>query len=517
MITPELDDIFEYEQEETQENDENTERLEYPALPPDYVDILNSQWRTFKKNHNPEPITSNEVKKAILKDLTFLSKLTVQEYTLYKKFAEIKEKYPYEIPESDEFFDCSEAVDEFGNYSDLIFLKKNIWVPESLDDYKNLKPIMIRYNDNNNHILKEVAGNEWNQLRVFIHTQLNNSNIGRNLNYIVLDEVTGKYLGIICVSSDFMDLTPRDKFIGWSRDIKTSQRMINHTAIGSTICPTQPLGYNYVGGKLLALLTASDVVEKDWYNQYKSKLAGVTTTSLYESYSQYTNLQYWIKMGKTAGSIKFECEKETIRKMMKWLEYYYPLKYWEWFIATEPGGMPLKRDNRQRSFSFIYSKLEIPEELIQANHARGIFFCPLFTNTPEFLRKEIDESRLVKRFDNSVESLTEIWKEKYASKRINQLKESNSVNLDTLFYGDLISTKTWNEVREKYIDQVGKGKIEAKQKEAERQKQIKLEKEQKVEQHKQIKKTYEEWLKTASPEQIAAADAKKLARNKKSS
>ena len=58
--------------------------------------------------------------------------------------------------------------------------------------------------------------------------------------------------------------------------------MINHTCIGSTIVPIQPLGYNLVGGKLLALLCLSDdTVEKTWEHQYKDKLVGVTTTSLY--------------------------------------------------------------------------------------------------------------------------------------------------------------------------------------------------------------------------------------------
>ena len=42
------------------------------------------------------------------------------------------------------------------------------------------------------------------------------------------------------MSSDFLDLTPRDNYIGWERVAKT-QRMINHTCIGSTIVPIQPL------------------------------------------------------------------------------------------------------------------------------------------------------------------------------------------------------------------------------------------------------------------------------------
>ena len=49
-----------------------------------------------------------------------------------------------------------------------------------------------------------------------------------------------KYLGVTCMSSDFLDLTPRDEYIGWDRVAKT-QKMINHTCIGSTIVPIQPL------------------------------------------------------------------------------------------------------------------------------------------------------------------------------------------------------------------------------------------------------------------------------------
>ena len=108
-------------------------------------------------------------------------------------------------------------------------------------------------------------------MRTFLSTMKNNSNIGRNLNFLIRDKKTKKLLGVTCMSSDFLDLTPRDNYIGWERVAKT-QRMINHTCIGSTIVPIQPLGYNLVGGKLLALLCLSDTVEKTWEYQYKDKL-----------------------------------------------------------------------------------------------------------------------------------------------------------------------------------------------------------------------------------------------------
>jgi hypothetical protein len=45
-----------------------------------------------------------------------------------------------------------------------------------------------------------------------------------------------------------------------------------------------------LGGKLIALLCSCDVVEKAFNEKYEETLAGITTTSLYGGYSQYTRL-----------------------------------------------------------------------------------------------------------------------------------------------------------------------------------------------------------------------------------
>jgi len=250
------------------------------------------------KQQTFKDIPDDEVKDRLVTDLSFVSKLTVEEYTLYRKWLEIQEKYPNKAANTgiNSFFDS--INDEPTSYPEVQCIKDNIWIPKEQDDYLKLTPC-ITY-------CKGDDVKTWNVLRTFLSTMLNNSNIGRNLRFIVSDEVTGKYLGVICLSSDFLDLTPRDKYIGWSREIKTQGRMINHTAIGSTIVPTQPLGFNYVGGKLLALLTVSDVLEQTWNERYKDVLAGITTTSLYGSFSQYQNLSYWNKRGHSAGSINLK-------------------------------------------------------------------------------------------------------------------------------------------------------------------------------------------------------------------
>lgn len=430
-----------------------------PKMSQDHRNILRDQYKDWLSNKRKEyDISDKELKDKLLEDLTFVCSMSSTEYTLYRKFLEIKQKYPnIQHKSSIKFFDNGDKKSSGEDlYPRLKRVKNNIWRPNGVEDYKNLKPTVIMTNDSN-------LNEDWNILRTFIHTQVNNSNIGRNLYFIVMDEITGKYLGLINVSSDFLDLTPRDKYIGWDKETKTHKRMINHTAIASTIVPTQPLGFNYVGGKLIALLSISNVIEESWNKVYDteimpSKLVGMTTTSLYSSFSQYQNLKYWNKRGHSAGSIRFEPSRETLREVKRYLETYYPLQYWEWYLAVEPGGMPLKRDFKQRSLNFIYSKLDIEKKYYETNHSRGIYFCPFYENMKEYLRMEIKEEELIRRkgFDNNIESLVELWKNKYAKKRVESLKANNRLGLDDFLFYDDIVTMTWEETKEKYLNDVGR-------------------------------------------------------------
>ena len=119
-------------------------------------------------------------------------------------------------------------------------------------------------------------------------------------------------------------------------------------------------------------------------------------------------------------------------------------------MAKNEQGLPLKRDHKQRSLSFVYSQLKIKKDLFQTDHTRGIYFCHLYNNTNEFLRKEITEDKLVKRFDNSVDGLVRIWKDRYASKRVTSLENSDRFSYSQLFYDDMIG-KSWDEIKEAWI------------------------------------------------------------------
>jgi hypothetical protein len=427
--------------------------MSYSFDPKDDVEV---QWKKWQEHNPPESFThidENILREKAIEELTYVSAMGVKEYTLFQKWCEVQDKFPTEVV--NDLWEGEKRVIKDENQRRAIEeIKSNIWMPKDPEDYLSLEPELLYTSKQDN--LPEL----WNTIRTFSSTMKNNSNIGRNLNFIVRDKITKKYLGVICISSDFLDLTPRDNFIGWSRELKTQGGMINHTAIGSTIVPLQPLGYNYVGGKLLALLCLSDPVQELWEKLYGDKLVSVTTTSLYGKtkaggLSQYDNLDYWQSMGFTSGSVSFEPLADTRYMIRDWLKENHTRKYFDWYIAKKPSGQPHKRDHKNRSLNFTYSQLNIPKELIRSEHARGIYFSPLYDKTCEFLRGEHDGKDMKKLFDTSVESIYNLWKQKHAKPRIKQLMKKDKVSYETLFYDDLIGI-SWQEAKDTFLPQVGR-------------------------------------------------------------
>ena len=420
----------------------------------DPKDDVETQWQKWSAQFVEPPILTDEaLRENIIRDLTFVSGMDVKEYTLYQKWCEVQEKYP-SVVVNDLWEGEKRVLEDEGQRLAIEEIKRNFWIPKTPDDYLSLQPEMLYTSK------QEDLPELWNCIRIFSSTMKNNANIGRNLNFVVRDKVTKKYLGVICISSDFLDLTPRDSHIGWPRELKTQGGMINHTAIGSTIVPLQPLGFNYVGGKLLALLCLADPVQELWKKLYGDVLVSVTTTSLYgrtkaDGLSQYDNLDHWQKMGFTAGSVSFEPEKNTRYQIRDWLKVKHTRKYFEWYSAKKASGQPHKRDHKNRSLQFVYSKLNIPKELIRTDHARGIYWSPLYDNSIDRLNKRIGDDALIKSFDTSVEALTEIWRTKHAKPRIKQLVKKGRNNNETLFYDDL-TTLTWEQAKNKYLPAVGR-------------------------------------------------------------
>lgn len=387
-------------------------------------------------------ITPEFMKKQIEDNFAFLSVMSVPEYTLYRKWMEINRMD----------LDVNEV-------RSIKKIRDNIWIPKSPKDYENLN-IKVIYADNNEKLFT------WRMLRTFISTAVWNANPGRNLRFYVVHETeeenilseiikVQKYLGVISIGSDFISVGGRDKTIGWTQDHKLDGGMLRHTAMGSSIVPTQPMGYNYLGGKLISLLVSSNVVENVWNEKYKDTLAGVTTTSLYGGFSQYNNLSYWKKCDSTQGLVDLEPSEETFEMMREFCKEHYPEDYTEFYrVEKEDDGSicNVPSHPKTRLMTKIFKELNINTP--RNNAPRGVYWCPLYENTNEFLRKQ-DNVLGKKKFDNTVETLSLLWKDKYAKKRIEKLIEEERLSSGILFYFD-IKGLTWEETKEKYLEEVGR-------------------------------------------------------------
>ena len=257
-----------------------------------------------------KPFDIEEEKQNLINNLDFLHSMTVEEQTLYKKWQEFN-KNEYKIREKAHLFDVFE---------------KRLWAPTDINDVEltvkeieALEPIV------------EYAGSDeasdWSLYRMLIHTMDWSANPGRNMKFYVKDAVTRKVLGLISMGSDVTSIKVRDDYIGWTKDNKFVEHKLNNTAIASTIVSVQPLGYNMLGGKLIATLATVSTIRDKWFEVYGDVLAGVTTTSLYGIHSQYNGIPHWKTMGESAGKIRIKPDDSEYMKWNKWLKENHPEQY----------------------------------------------------------------------------------------------------------------------------------------------------------------------------------------------
>jgi len=118
---------------------------------------------------------------------------------------------------------------------------------------------------------------------------------GKELKLLVKETNTGKIVGFIRFGSPVINSAPRNQVLGQVPDLK----QFNKTSImGFTIVPTQPFGYNYLGGKLLAAICCSHHVREILNRKYNMNLCMFETTSLYgssKSSSQYDGMKPYLR------------------------------------------------------------------------------------------------------------------------------------------------------------------------------------------------------------------------------
>jgi hypothetical protein len=449
----------------------------------DYKDWKKSQPK--KKSEDEIAAYTKQIQRLVKSDLDHQINLSVKDNTLFHKYHELQEWLPKQDAEK------------------IRWVKNLIWSPKGKSDYRRINPELVLVDGHYEVDALNIWGEKridtlepvdelnkhWEILRVLISRARYDRFPGRTLNFLVRDKGTKKYLGVISITSDMLDLTDRNKSIGADiGKLNKDGHAFNITANGQTIVPTQPFGSAFLGGKLLSLLCISKEVADAWKKTYGDTLVGVTTTSLYgdtgkDGRTQYDGLTpYWKKMGQSTGTVPLKMTNGVYEQVKEWVRLCYPERYYRDAVRS-------RKDSKNKLQRFAYKELGFADGF-KSEHKRNIYFSRLYTNTDQYIQrfvqshydpliKKMDEQCLQPAFDNSIEALTEHWKFGYATDTTtikpklfklygNDIRRLTKGRIDKNFKNKLIPTtgpevewyeslgriKSWEQVQKQFLHQV---------------------------------------------------------------
>jgi hypothetical protein len=146
----------------------------------------------------------------------------------------------------------------------------------------------------------ECAPDTWETLLSITSSHVNIAPVGRNIKLAVKEKNSGKFVGFIRLGSPVINCRPRNEMLGqvFSQQPEWGKRFNDSAMMGFVIVPSQPFGYNYLGGKLLAAICTSHKVREMVNKKYNMNMCLFETTSLYgssKSSSQYDGMKPYIR------------------------------------------------------------------------------------------------------------------------------------------------------------------------------------------------------------------------------
>tara|TARA_R110001632_G_scaffold90943_3_gene195180 strand:- start:4226 stop:5416 length:1191 start_codon:yes stop_codon:yes gene_type:complete len=378
-------------------------------------------------------------KQKFIDNMDYLASMTVEEQTLYKKWVEWNADLPSSMKRKAAM---AQYIDQLWSPTDIMNKEQTIQEIDALDPYVEI-------------VADAKESTRWTEVRKLIHTMSFSANPGRNIKLYIKDRVSGKLLGLVSLGSDVTSLGVRDTYIGWDKENKYKHGRLNHTTIASTIVCTQPLGYNFLGGKLVACMTTSPIVRNHWKEKYGQELIAVGTTSLYGIHSQYNGIPHFKTLGESAGKVSTKPDDSVYEPWHHWVRDNLSDDYIKTTTQKEGIEGPVS-GVKQRILSMIFKELGIKQSHYQHGFKRGVYFAQMYDNGNEFLRNEIDASqlKLKKKFEGGDDYTMNWWKPK-AIRRYSKLLDEGRIKPEPLFYLDIIGM-SWEDAKKKYLKEVGR-------------------------------------------------------------
>ena len=379
-------------------------------------------------------------KKRLIENLNWFKSMKVEEFTFYKKWEELI------------------------NIAEANVIKKKIWTPTDINneeltirEIQNLNPRLIVVNDDEDK--------NWNTLRYYSHSAEHNNTPGRLIKFLLVTDVEQnffgaetKILGFCSISSEMSSLKCRDEIIGWRKDIRMAKDG-KGTLVNSMQCPciaaTQPFGYNFLGGKLMASMLTTSVVRNEYLKRYGDVLVGLTTTSLYGQSSMYNGMKWWDGVGTSAGKIPIQPSPEIYEL---WHNYIKKTDFDEYNkkMTQKIGISGPVTSPKLRVMQMIFRKVNLQLSKFNHGYARGCYYSCFYENGYSFLKGEITQDKLKMKplFIGDTKAVLDWWKPR-AIARYKKLKAENRLNSEILFY-DKIKGLSYEKTKDIYFKDVGR-------------------------------------------------------------
>jgi len=259
---------------------------------------------------------------------------------------------------------------------------------------------------------------------------------GRRLRFLVIDESNGKLIGLLGLQSPPLSFPARDRLFRYPPGRKTE--LVNQTMDIHTLGAVPP--YNYLlGGKLIALIAASNEVRQAYQRKYAGRitemekrvlpphLVALTTTSAFGRSSLYNRLRYnGIQIAESIGYT----EGYGIFHLLE----LYPLlrSFLESQGISTRGGFGTGPRRKWQILVMALKRLGLSGELLRHGIQREVFLFRLVDNLEDYMEGRTDEPRYR---DLPFSNLVEWWKERWLlprAQRVDGWKDWRKENIQTM-------------------------------------------------------------------------------------
>jgi hypothetical protein len=277
---------------------------------------------------------------------------------------------------------------------------------------------------------------------------------GRTVKLTVYETTTQSVVGFIRLGSCAINSKPRNEWLGENLDtinLVQMQRFNQCAMMGQIIVPTQPFGFNYLGGKLLAGLCCSHEIRHLFDRKYGATLCHFETTSLYGStkgVSQYDGMKPLLRFrGNTTSDFAPLMADESFKEMRSLFKKANGGKdIVNRFAASNPSSpkSSLKLSTQNMMISIIKASLKDHHEMAllesfnktivsirSTNEQKRVFISSYgYENAADFILGRADQLREGPTFDRHYQENVITWWKKLASNRYEKLVSENRIRRD---------------------------------------------------------------------------------------